>query len=79
MDIDKMLFGFIPGCRTTNVIFTLRKLQENYLPKQRNLCLAFLDLEEAFDGMSRDVVLWVLRKLRGEYLITIEQSMYMNP
>lgn len=31
VSIDKMQFVFLPRCRTTNVIFILRQLQDKYL------------------------------------------------
>ena len=39
----------------------------------------FVDLEKAFDRVSRDVLWWALRKLVvEEWLINIVQSMYSN-
>ena len=59
-----MQFGFMSGCGTTNAIFILRQLQDNYFAKKKNLYTAFVDLEKAFDRASRDVVWWALRRLR---------------
>ena len=56
IDIDEMQFGFVPGCGTTDAIFLLRQLQEKYLGKRKNLYLAFVDLEKAFDRVPRRVV-----------------------
>ena len=63
VDIDEMQFGFVPGCGTTDAIFLLRQLQEKYLGKRKNLYLAFVDLEKAFDRVPRRVVWWAMRKL----------------
>ena len=79
IDIDEMQFGFVPGRGTTDAIFLLRQLQEKYLGKRKNLYLAFVDLEKAFDRVPRRVVWWAMRKLSvDEWLIKIVQSMYTN-
>ena len=74
-----MQFGFKPEYRTTNVIFILTQLQEKYEAKRKNLYFVFVDLEKAFDRMSRDVVWWASRK-QGveERLVKIIQLMYRN-
>ena len=51
--IDDMQFGFMPGRGTTDAIFIVRQLQERYLEKKRELWMAFVDLEKAFDGVPR--------------------------
>ena len=61
-----MQFGFMPGCGTTNAIFILGQILEKYLVKKKNLHLAFVNLEKAFDQVSRDVVWGCLRKLGVE-------------
>ena len=35
---------------TTDAIFIVRQLQEKYLAKNRDLWMAFIDLENAFDS-----------------------------
>src|SRR5438445_8402418 len=47
--IDNMQFGFSPGKGTTDAIFIVRQLQEKYLAKKKDLWMAFIDLEKAFD------------------------------
>ena len=79
VDIDQMQFGFMPGRGTTDAIFILRQLQEKYLAKRKNLYFAFVDLEKAFDRVSRDVVWWAMRKLAvDEWIINVVQAMYSN-
>ena len=53
-----MQFGFIPGCETTDAIFIVRQLQQNFLEKNRNLYFAFIDLEKAFDRVPHKVLRW---------------------
>jgi hypothetical protein len=75
--IDEMQFGFTPGKGTTDAIFILRQLQERYLVKKRELWMAFVDLEKAFDRVPRDVIWWALRELGvEEHTVAIIQAMY---
>ena len=46
--IDDMQFGFRPGKGTTDAIFVVRQIQEQFLPKKRELWLSFVDLEKSF-------------------------------
>jgi len=77
VDIDDMQFGFRPGRGTTDAIFIVRQVQEKYLAKKRELWMAFVDLEKAFDRVPRDVVWWALR-LMGveEWIVQVIQAMY---
>ena len=75
--IDDMQFGFMPGRDTTDAIFIVRQLQEKYLAKNKNLYLAFVDLEKAFDRVPRQVLLWAMRKLGiDEWIVQQVQAMY---
>ena len=56
ISVDEMQFGFMPGVGTTDAIFNMRQLQKKYLAKRRNLYLAFVDLEKAFDCVPRKVI-----------------------
>ena len=35
--VDEMQFGFMPGKGTTDAVFILRRLQEEYLDKEKKL------------------------------------------
>ena len=35
--VDEMQFGFMPGKGTTDAVFILRRLQEEYLDKENKL------------------------------------------
>ena len=51
------------GRSTTDAIFTVRQLQEKYLARNKELWMAFVDLEKAFDRVPMEVVWWALRYL----------------
>jgi len=55
--IDDMQFGFQSGKGTTDATFIVRQLQEKYMAAKKDLWLAFVDLEKAFDRVPREV-LW---------------------
>jgi hypothetical protein len=75
--IDEMQFGFMSGKGTTDAIFIVRQLQEKYLAKKKELWMAFVDLEKAFDRVPREVVWWALRKLGvDEWIVSVIKSMY---
>ena len=59
--IDAIQFGFVPGCGTTDAILIIRQLQEKYIPANKPLYFAFVDLEKAFDRVPRKVLWWALR------------------
>ena len=53
--IDYMQFGSMPDNGTIDAVFIFRKIQEEYLAKQKMLCMCLVDLEKAFDGVPRKV------------------------
>ena len=72
-----MQFDFRPGRGTTDAIFVVRQIQEQFLAKKRELWFAFVDLEKAFDRVPRDVVWWALRHVGvEEWIINVIRSMY---
>ena len=57
-----LYFSYKPGNGTIDAVITLRRIQEEYLSKQKKLCMCLVDLENAFDRVSRTVVEWAMRK-----------------
>ena len=57
-----MQFGFMPGKKTVDAIFIVRRMQEEYQNKDKKLYMRFVDLEKAFDRLPRKVMEWALRK-----------------
>ena len=64
--IDESQFGFVPGLCTTDAIFVIPQLQEKYLTVSKQIYMAFVDLENAFDRVPQKVVWWAMRKLGVE-------------
>ena len=60
--IDESQFGFVPGRGTTVAIFVIRQLQEKYLTVSKQICMAFVDQEKAFDRVPQKVIWWAMRK-----------------
>ena len=55
----------------SDAIFIVRQLQEKYLAKKKDLWMAFVDLEKAFDRVSREAVWWALRSVTvGKWLVS---------
>ena len=76
---DDSKFGFVPGRGTTDAIFVVRQMQEKYLAANKRHCMAFADLEKAFDRVPQKVIWWALRKLGAdEWIVRLVQGLYSN-
>ena len=53
---NEMQFGFMPGQGTVDAIFIVRRMQEEYQKKDKKLHKCFVDMEKAFDRVSRKVM-----------------------
>jgi len=72
-----MQFGFMKGKGSTDAIFTVRQMQENFRVKGKKPYFGFVDLEKAFDRVLREVIRWAMRKLGvEEWLVSAVMSMY---
>ncbi|GKB67518.1 hypothetical protein Tco_0928930, partial [Tanacetum coccineum] len=49
--VSEKKFGFIPGRSSVETIHLIRSLMEKYRERQRNLHMAFLDLEKVYDSV----------------------------
>ena len=75
--IDSIQIGFMAGKTTTDAIFIVRQLQEKYLARNKELWMAFVDLEKAFDRVPREVVWWALRCLGVDaWIVSVIKAMY---
>ena len=50
-----MQFCFLPESGTSDAVFILRRLQEDYHAKEKKLYMCFADEEKAFDRIPRSV------------------------
>ena len=54
-------------------------MQEKFLEKKKDLWIAFIDLEKAFDRVPREVLWWALRCVGvDEWLVNVVKSMYVG-
>ena len=53
IEVHDMQFGFMNGKGTTDAIFTVRQMQENFRGKGKKLYFGLVDLEKAFDGVLK--------------------------
>jgi Reverse transcriptase (RNA-dependent DNA polymerase) len=78
--LDRMQFRFSSGKGTTDAIFIVRHVQKKYnvISKRRELWIAFVDLEKAFDRVTREVVWWPLKRAGvEEWIVEVIKSMSM--
>ena len=75
--VDEMQFGFMLCKGTIDAVFILRRLQQEYLDKEKKLYMCFVDLEKAFDRVPRKELEWAMRK-KGipEVMVRAVMSLY---
>ena len=56
--------GFRPNRSTTDMIFTVRQVQEKCMKQNMDLVAVFIDLTKAFDAVNREALWVILSKLR---------------
>ena len=77
VNLNEMQFGFMPGKGTVDVIFIVRKMQEEYQKKDKKLYMCFVDMEKAFDRVQRKVIEWAMRKKGiSEVIVRAVTSLY---
>nr|GFB65668.1 hypothetical protein [Tanacetum cinerariifolium] len=54
--VSENQFGFMPGRSSVEAIHLIRSLMEKYTKRQRDLHMAFLDLEKAYDSVPREFI-----------------------
>ncbi|KAL3498426.1 hypothetical protein ACH5RR_041158 [Cinchona calisaya] len=72
-------FGFMVGRSTTEAIYILKKLTERYRDEKKDLHMIFIDLEKAYDRISREIM-WRVLETRGVRVAYIEsiKEMYRD-
>ena len=56
VQVGDIQFGFMPGRSTIEAIHILRRLMEKYREHKRNLHMIFIDLENAYDSVPREII-----------------------
>ena len=51
-----MQFGFMPERGTSDTVFILRRMQDEYNSKGKKLYMCLVDLKKAFDRVPRKVL-----------------------
>ena len=78
--ISKYQIGFVKGKRTSDHIFVLKYIIEEYKSKKRPVYACFVDLKKAYDTIWRDGLFYKLlynHKLSPTFELIL-QSMYSN-
>ena len=57
-----MQLDFVAEKGAIDAAFILRRLQEEYCAKGKELCMCLVDLDRAFDRVLRKVFKWAMRK-----------------
>jgi len=57
-EVDDMQFGFMKGEGSTDAIFIVRQMKENFRVKGKKLYFGFVDLEKASDRFLREMTRW---------------------
>ena len=71
-----MQFGFMPGRGTTDALFVVRRMQEEYRDKKK-WYMCFVDIEKAFDRVPRKVMEWaMIKKSLPEVIVRAVMSLY---
>ena len=66
-NIDEMQFG-ISLWKGTDEVFAVEHFQEKYMEKQKNLYFTFVDLENVYDRVLREIIYWCLPEKRSDLL-----------
>ncbi len=77
--ISDAQFGFRKGLSTTDAIFSLLSVVQNYLNNNKRLYVAFIDLKKCFDSIYRNALWYKLYNadIRGKVLLIIK-NMYSH-
>jgi hypothetical protein len=70
-------FGFMPGRSTMEAIFLIRQVMERSKEQKKDLHMVFIDLENAYDKIPRNLMWWALdkHKVPTKY-VTLIKDMY---
>ena len=55
-----MQFRFMPGKGATDALFVVRRMQKEFRYKKKKLYMRFVDTEEGFDRVAKQVIKWAM-------------------
>lgn len=67
INIDEMQFG-ISLWKGTDEVFVVEHFQEKYMEKQKSLYFTFVDLENVYDRVLREIIYWCLPEKQSDLL-----------
>ena len=74
-----MLFDFLPGKRTTDALFVVRRMQEKYRGEKKKLYTCFVIIEKAFYRVPRKMMKWAMKKKDlPEVIVRAVISLYLR-
>nr|GEW73592.1 retrovirus-related Pol polyprotein LINE-1 [Tanacetum cinerariifolium] len=75
--VSENQFGFMPGQSSIEALHLIRSIMEKYRERQRDLHLAFLDLEKAYDSVPWELI-WktLVNKGTSRRYIKVNKDMY---
>jgi hypothetical protein len=60
-------------------IFMIRQLMERFIEQKKDMHMIFIDIEKAYDKVTRNVMWWTLQKHKvSSKYITLIKDMYDN-
>jgi hypothetical protein len=75
----KNQFGYMPERSTMEAIFLIRQLMERCMEQKKDMHMIFIDLEKAYDKVTRNIMWWVMQKYKvSSKYITLIKDMYDN-
>ncbi|XP_061385566.1 uncharacterized protein LOC133320819 [Danaus plexippus] len=77
--LSKNQYCFVPGLSTIDPTFAMTMIAEVYREKKEPLHIAFLDMEKAFDRVTRSTMWWSLRARNvPDAYVSVIADMYTN-
>ena len=65
-EIANIVYGFMPGRGTRNVILGLRRLVERAIEKQKDVYVCFIDYSKAFETVKHEPLIELLQSLDSD-------------
>ena len=77
VNINSIQFGFMVGRETTDALFVVRRMQEEYKDKKKKFYMCFVNIGKAFDRVPRKVMEWAMsEKSLSEVIVRAVMRLY---